>query len=475
MGVPTEYFFEYGGTKSYGLTTEIKTLPPKLNAFYVEHWDNGLAGWLDGRNNPGKSQHFSEGGYSKGFIRSVEPSTLLGGYDTNHWVNADILQLVESFYTGPLVDQSVLLAGGAPDLRGAKISMSIRGNNFIPNASALIVWIQSQRNMDVYSEEGKWRRANWGYFRKPLTRYLLDGKWYRVEFELLNNAKDWRYAGNNPHEGERKERYSYQPLDASLGNVNVNLIFLLTGVDVNAMPKGSIDFDEFQLAYRNTSLIFPGNGGTLISYPHTSTDDPATLIDGWRNGAGRMWHSKGNREKPAEFIYIFKDPVEINTIQIHQNPDYPTKDVEVYVSEDGRSYDLAVQGVIPQKEQGYENFAFLIKRGLVLHAKYLKVKLVSGYRKEGVGLGEIEVFGSGTKMLPDAEMYYVNSDTSVVDSNFICHYRLVARNESGVFYGRDRVMCPILEWQNNAFSVKVFKLFLHKVKRKIISRLHIRQ
>ena len=127
------------------------------------------------------------------------------------------------------------------------------------------------------------------------------------------------------------------------------------------------------------------------------------------------------------------------------------------------------RGAGPRKEWGQENYAFFIRRDFKVPATHFKVRLISAYRSDGFGLGEIEVFGTGAQMSPDTEVNYVNSDTNVLNSNFVCHYRLVAKNDLGVFYGKDKVVSPVIEWQRTAFSVKIIKLFLHKVKRKFFS------
>ena len=104
--------------------------------------------------------------------------------------------------------------------------------------------------------------------------------------------------GNNPtRQGGVARRYDYGSIDRVQGHLNDDFFHLTAFIDVENPPSGSIDFDEFQLVYRNESLLFPDNGGRLASWPQPGADDPATLTDGWRHGAGRMWKSSPDRKR----------------------------------------------------------------------------------------------------------------------------------------------------------------------------------
>ena len=62
---------------------------------------------------------------------------------------------------------------------------------------------------------------------------------------------------------------------------------------------------------------------------------------------------------------------------------------------------------------GHANFAFTADRKLSARANYLKVQLMSGYKDQHWGLGEIEVFGTGATMLPEDDINYVNAQSVV--------------------------------------------------------------
>jgi hypothetical protein len=429
-GLHTTYFFEYGPTAAYGSRTRPRPLPPRLAAHYRESWDEGTAGWYAGLG-PGKDLvHHATGGLSGGFVRFTEPS----GHDHNHDNGIGTVHLAQYVYPGPwgkvVSKPSVQLAGGDPDLRDAKVSIAVRGNDWVANGSELQWWTQSQKNIEVLNGPD-WHIANWAYTGFSLADQLRSGKWEKVEYRLWNDAEQWTYAG-----GERG--YKYWPIDDAQGHVNVDCFHMVTFVDPKKPPTGSIDFDDFELTYRNYSLLLPSNGGRLLRAPAGSPDDPATLTDGWRHGKGRQWRSADKPAGPLEFIYAFTDPVTIRAVQLHQNPEWPARDVEVLVSLDDRTYAPLLKKVLPERGEPNANFAFTLDTGLSARAKYLKVRLTSGYKERAWGLGEIEVFGSGATMLPDDDLYYVNTDLSNLKGGVTYHYRLVARSEAGTTRGEDR-------------------------------------
>ena len=229
----------------------------------------------------------------------------------------------------------------------------------------------------------------------------------------------------------------YGSIDQVQGHLNDDFFHLAAFIDVDNPPSGSIDFDEFQLVYRNESLLFPDNGGRLVSWPQDSPDDPATLTDGWRHGSGRMWKSSPDPEAPQEFVYTFQRPVTIDAIQLHQNPEWPGKEVEILASEDGETYTTILSRSLPRKGDPNANFAFTLDQGLATRSGHLKVRLLSGYEARHWGLGEIEVFGSGAVMRPDDDLYNVNTDIGRLTPGTTYHYRLVGENRQGVSYGDD--------------------------------------
>jgi hypothetical protein len=427
-GVATSYYFEYGPTAAYGHKTPARPLPPRLAAFYHETWDEGAGGWDSW--SKGGLAHFSKDGARRGFIRFSEPTR----HDHNHDNGIGTVHLAKYLYPGTwgLLTRHATpyLGGGSPDLRDARVSLYVRGREWKANGAELMWWTQSQSNLEILNRPG-YRHHNWAYTGYSLADRLVSGKWEKVEYRLRNDTEDWTYTGGTGIYA------NYWPIDEAQAHVNLDFFHMVTFVDTARPPTGAIDFDEFELAYRNYSLLFPANGGKLIRSP-PSTDNPTTLTDGWRHGPGRMWKSNPNPAGPLEFVYAFQTPVTIRAVQLHQNPDWPSRDVEVLVSEDGKTFTSLRKKVLPEKGVPNANFAFTFDEGLSAKASKLKVRVTSGYKADHWGLGEIEVFGDGAVMLPDDDLYHVNTDLKDFKAGATYHYRLIAVNAAGKHPGKDR-------------------------------------
>ncbi len=431
-GKHTTYYFEYGDSTEYGSKTDATPLPPRLGAYYHETWDEGVGAWYSWL----KDEHFASGGVSNGYIRFHEPSK----NDHNHDDGIGTLHLTKYLMSGKMAGGDLIradLGGGDPDLRGAKVSIAVRGHDFQPNGSEVMWWTQSQSNPEVGNAPG-WKRANWAYTGFTLTDYLGDGEWHQAEYRLLNDSSQWTYGGNNPtRQGEAAaKRYAYWSINDAQAHVNCDFFHLEATVDTDNPPTGSLDFDELRITYRNHSLVAPSNGGKLVEWPQTG-GDPAMLTDGWRHGEGRVWHSAENPSAPLEFVYAFDNPVTIKTVQLHQNPEWPSKEVQLLVSTDGEEFSPALKKVLPQAGEPNANFGFTLEMGLSLECQFLKVQVNSGYQIKHWGLGEIEVFGSGAVMLPDDDLYHVNLDIQDLTPGAVYHYRLVASSSEGTAYGED--------------------------------------
>ena len=426
----TKYSFEYRRTPEHGHKTTEQQLPPRLAAFYLETWDEGWNAW----GSRSQKEHVPEGGASRGFIRYTSPS----GDDFNHLEAVGTVHLVKYMFPGghsPKDLPSAFLAAGDPDFRDARIQISVRGNQWAPNGSELIWWSQSQSNIDINPDESTlhpdYRHSNWAYTGHNLTELLLTGAWERADYRLVHDSNFWTYGGHNP----REVRYHYWQVDSTQRHLNYDYFHMLVFVDPANPPKGSIDFDEFEVAYRNYSLLLGSNGGKLESAPSDAADEPATLTDGWRHGAGKMWRSDANPGSPLEFNYSFANPVTIQSLQIHQHPEWPSRDVEVLISEDGQNWKPLLKKEMPQQAPAGPNYAFLLQRGLNATARQAKVRILSGYKPEHWGLGEIEMFGTGAVMQTDDDWYHVNLDIGDLQPGQTYSYRLIATNSAGTVNG----------------------------------------
>jgi hypothetical protein len=429
----TTYYFEYGPTASYGHQTSPRPLPPRLAAYLTENWDENAGGWFSW--GQGGMQHHPTGGAAGGFIRFEEPSR----DDHNHDDGTGTVHLAKYVYTGPWGPfsgkPSTYIGAGSPDLRDARVRIHVRGSRWTPNGTELMWWAQAQSNIEVLNNPG-WEHSNWAYTGFSLADRLTSGEWESVEYRLNNNGPDWSYAGDNP---AKRGVYTYWPLDEMLSHMNLDCFHMVMFVDPANPPTGAIDFDEFELAYRNHSLLLESNGGRLMRSPD-SPDSAATLTDGWRHGAARMWRSAAGPSGPLEFTYAFADPVTIRAVQLHQNPEWPAKNVEVLTSANGEAFAPLVAREMPEHGDPNANFAYTLDENLSASARFLKVRIVSGHRDQHWGLGEIEVFGDGARMLPDDDWHHVNADLTGLTPGVEYHYRLVTQGDSGTVAGEDRAL-----------------------------------
>ncbi|CAN5909512.1 hypothetical protein BH11MYX4_BH11MYX4_00030 [soil metagenome] len=447
-GRPTSYYVEYGATTAYGSKTTTQGLPPKLTAYYHESWNSGLAGWaggMDGNN----LVYMPTGGTDGGFVRYTFPEASDSAHADGIGANSLIQYMYPSAWDAAGV-QLAAFSGGDPDMRGARVTVSVRGNAFLPKKSEMVFWLQSTPNLHQSYEYATARWSNWAFTGTTLTDGLLTGGWEKVEYRLVPDTTQWTYAGHNV--AANRETYLYVPLDQVLGHLNGDLFHMVLFFEFSATPEGSIDVDEFEVAYPNRSVIQASNGGHLISSPKGG-DDPARLVDGWRNGPNKTWRSAPAPQGPIEFVYELDRPVVLDAVQLHQNPDWPAKDIEVLISADGVSYDTLAQGVVPATAPAGVNYAFYVKSPdkvaqneadgipvlpwLSTPVKRIKVRVLSGYKPEYWGLGEIEAFGTGAVMQTDDDWYSVTTDIKGLSPGGTYHYRLVAKTDAGLTYGPD--------------------------------------
>jgi len=435
-GVPTTWHVEYGPTADYGRTTTVQPVPPRLAAHYRETWDDGWNGWNSWCP---KRLHFASGGINNsGYIR-YEGSAR---DDHNHDDGIGTVHLTPYMYPGSVAlsanAPSAYLGGGDPDFRDAIVRQSVRGSDWQAHGSELIWWSQAQSNIELNPDDHtlapNYKHPNWCYTGQSLTDLLVSGKWETAEYRLWNDTNFWSYCGNNKGES----RYdAYWSIDKTQRHLNLDLFHMLVFVDPANQPSGAIDFDEFEVTYHNYSLVFSSNGGRRISAP-PGQDDPATLTDGWRHGDGKMWKSEFRPTQPLEFLYRFEQPVVIEKVQLHQHPDWPSKSVEVQVSMDGQDWNTIVEAELAEKHPHGANYNFLLKKGLAVPARMVRIRILSGYHADHWGLGEIELFGSGAVMAPDDDWFHVNVDLLDLNPGDTIHYRIVATNSHGATHSPDR-------------------------------------
>lgn len=447
-GRPTRWYIEYGPTADYGSATAPEALPARLGAHYREDWDTGLAGYLGGFQ--GDSLTAEDDG-TRRFLRFTDKGG--GENDVNHWDGVGTLHLPLYAYPGNVSSgvaeqPSLYLGGGHPDLRGAAAALSVRGNDWDARGTTLSMWLQMDLD-PAPADQVPMRRANWANTGTDLAPLLATGQWERAEWTLANRLDHWTYSGQN---GGRNA-YLYKELDASLGDVNVDFFpAQVIGVDIFDLPSGAIDFDDFELTFRNHSVLVPSNGATLESATGDASTRPS-LTDGWRFGEGHEWSAPapGPNDARPTIRWSFERPITLTSVLIHNSLAAPTTSVDVRVSADhGATFVSLGERELPTHSALGPNFlfAFQVDYDPVtaiarrLHPEPItdfEVVLVAGPADAARwGLGEVEAYGTGALERPDDAWYDVNGDVLVAPGTW--HHRLVAENDLGVVYGDDAVV-----------------------------------
>ena len=445
-GLPATWHVEYGRTSAYGSSTPPRALPGKLAAHYVEAWTEGTNGWEAGLTGHQLS-HQPAGGPPGGHVRYTADGT----FDANHGDGIGVIQRplhgdIAAPVKGPRPSALSYLGGGRADLRGARISLRVRGVEWVGKGTKLGTWIQvSHDTTQLSPSDQSTFFANWAHTGDDQAKHLRSGTWKLARWTLRNSSHQWTYAGGTGG------RHLYKELDASLGDIDHDIFPLqLLYVDPFDQPSGSIDFDSLHLTYRQHSLVAPSNGGSVIASPPGGTN-PSRLTDGWRHGTGHVWRSQTDPSSPQTFVYGFATPVTIYSVTIHNNPQWPSKEVEIAVSEDGDTWSVLATRELPQTKEHGANFLFHHEfahdgtRYTPLHPNpviRLRVTILSGYQGRFWGLGEIEAFGTGAVEETENGWYDVNQNVVVPFGKH--HYRIVATDAAGATYGPDQtVIVPV--------------------------------
>ncbi len=441
-GRPCTWHVEYGATSSYGSSTTPRDLPGKLTAHYLESFTGGAHGYRGGLDTLQLSYQSSEGGFIRKAAEGAE------GIDDNHASGIGLLQLPVYFYCGWFVNGSPqYLGGGLPDFRGAQFSMRLRGNSFAAHGALLSTWVQLARYPDQTIPFDR-AIANWANTGNNHAAAAELGGWQTLTWTLRNRMADWTYGGRFD---AQDSHYWYKELDASLAAINIDIFPVqLIDVDADALPTGTLDFDDLEITYRNANLLAHSNGGRLISEPAGGTS-ATLLVDGWRNGPDHEWESAANPVGPLEFEWLFPDPITLYTVMLHNSTTFPSQTVRVLVSSNnGATYTSLGDRTLPQTSADGPNFLFdrQVATDDPDHGKFkplhtapinrLKVRISAGYQSEAWGLGTVEVFGTGALIETDDDWYDVNQDIELTPGTY--HYRIVATTADGSAYGTDHTV-----------------------------------
>lgn len=434
-GLACTWAVQYGPTVAYGTTTAARSLPPKLAAHYVEDWDWSVAGYRGGVNGIALS-HQANAGYIR-----YQAEDLFAD-DDNHIDGIGMIRLPLYFYPGAVDPGGGLpmpkLGGGVPDLRGARMRMRMRGWNWLPRGSDLSTWVQVNLNDGGIGE----RRANWANTGNRIGwAAACNNEWQDADWYLRNTPHAWTYAGRKNTEGV--QTYFYKELDATLRDVDVD-VFPLQNVyiqtaDATVRPTGRLEFDRLHITYRQHSLCYAGNGGTLTSSP-AGGSGAEFLTDGYRNGPGREWISVANPTNPQDFVFTFATPVVVQRVMIHNATTNPSRAVVVAVSNNlaGPWTDVAA-GDLPQTSVHGPNFLYLLASTFNASAwSHMRVRVTSGWQAGEWRLGEIEAFGTGAVQTTDADWYDVNQDIAVAAGTW--NFRVAVTSSLGTVYGPNQTI-----------------------------------
>jgi hypothetical protein len=480
-GLPCKWRVEYGTTSALGSVSAWRNLPGKLTAYYKETWDSTtgdtLCLWSAGKA-PGRCSN--PGGYLR--LDMTAPVTSPDD-DINHRDGVGDIHLGPYLHTGnPREGILTPKMGGIwTDFRGAVLSVKVKSSGWTSNSKPAHTWIQA----DCAPWVDRWayadvnpRGANAGpYEAVNYAHTAVDhgpsidnaANWTPLTWTLRNRTQDWTYAGKNAAQdkpgGSEGERYYYDELDKTLGKMNIDFFICNWFQTSSSSPAtGVVDFDDFQVTYRNHNLCAASNGGALEVSPAGGTGTEY-LTDGWRNaaaGGAGDWLSANNPTDPVEFEFSFATPVAVYFINIHNSVAYPSDEVEVELSSDGGANWTAADPVRPTMKLEASNtkgpnFRFIhfsaggpapdyewvpLGSGMT-NANRMKVTIISGHQSTKWGLGEIEAFGIGAVEQTEDAWYDVNMDVTGLTAGTY-HYRVVAEASDGSsVYGPDQTVTVV--------------------------------
>lgn len=452
-GAPGRYWVVYGRSGEMNQRAAPRPLPPVLGAYLNETWDQDTAGWGGGLS--GKDLVHVREAPDTAFVRYLGPTEVENrsfpgeppGLDVNHIDGIGALHLCQYIYSSklgasplnPSRNSGLNLGGARPDLRDARVNLSLRGNGVVLEGAQLTFWAQSDHDPALQLTPG-WVRANWAYTGAYATRAILDGQWNKISYVLENNTLRWTYGGNNGSQ-ERAERYAYLNLDQTLGNLNANFFHLYIYVDGERPPKGTIDFDSLELKYRNHSLLYPAHGAKLVKSPEDGYGTPAYLVDGWRHGSNREWHSASAPSAPQAFVWSLPVPARLETLQIHQSERYPAREVATFVSSDGVHWRPLAQFDLPRGSAVSANHAHAVLDVSAENVTHFKLEILSGYEEGRWGLGEVELFGSEVPLASDPDGASLNVDLEMLSPGEEYSYQFVVETAQG------EIRSPVGSWR----------------------------
>lgn len=332
------------------------------------------------------------------------------------------------------------------DLRDAKISIRYRSEDLNAKAFVPVAWIHSRSGTAAFPESYDDLTA-WAYTdnAQPIT-FEGDGVWHEQNFELSGLSSRWTFSGSNIEEmGGGMARYNYAPIqNVQRDNVGGNVcIAFVHGEDLDT-PEGSIDISHLEMSYRSRSLLGPGQGATLNSCPEGGENAASCLTDGTIGDIKRYWFAGLVVETPIDLIWQLRDTADIEAFKIYRSTIAPAKDLEIAVSSDGNSYEEVWAGTLGEMPNDPAQWGEFAQTGALAHAvvlkapvsaQYVRLRIVTGYQPDMVGLDAFEVFGQGLPPVPSPAPFSFSEQAEELGDNDAVFAQLVAENAEGVFEG----------------------------------------
>ncbi len=313
------------------------------------------------------------------------------------------------------------------DLRDAVMSVRLKGIDITGTDYHPLCWMTS----------GSGIHCNFGEMTEVSTPWLLtgdagkytftaDNEWQTFDYLLRADTNDWSFSGNNVEElGQNMARYDYSPLGQCLADGRGGNLLLGFGLgDATNTPQGEVHVGGLQLFYRSYSLLAPGQGASLTESPAGSYLDPGFLTDGVRGDNLHQWCSGQNPATPQIFVWKLRRASSICAFSLTQNLQYPAKEIEIQMSENGTDFQTVWRGEISRDGKsghaivGIEKEAFepssqvpvvTVVLDEPVTASHIRLVISSGY-SAAWGLDQFEIFSDDAAYVPDGKPVSFSTD-----------------------------------------------------------------
>ena len=465
-GLPTKYYFRYGRTPDeLTETTVVRSLPPGRYGRVRDSADN-IFHRINSFSSSISFKKFQDDADEVESERSQTPSIVTMmletpfGRDRNHLDGIGAIDLLLGWQSAAHVRGNVPPSfesasypkpeypGESIDLRDAVFTVRYRAKGFDAKAFHLVAWVHSSTGEKALISNDL-NYTPWALTKNIESQRIIDdGKWNEISFTFNGNSNAWSFCGSNIEEqGPMAAKYCYFPIGKTLQeNRSGNICLAFVCGDEMAPPEGDIELGSLELCYRSKSLLAPGQLGGLVSWPSGSEFDPGSLTGGGVGNIEDCWRSMRFPQENQEFVWQFQDEVLISSAKLHQNPIWPSSEVEIEVSPDGTEFESVWKGQLMDVPNdpanwtgGFDiptpfNFCNVVVFDEPVKGMFLRLKIKSGYRSEFWGLDAVEIFGDESVLRPSPEPCTFSEDIDGLKDEPV-FVQLVAENAAGKVEG----------------------------------------